>query len=481
MIMSVATLASCAEKQTPAEIPALRDVKVAVKSASAYNFLKQGSVSFSADGESGWVKLPVSANSFTVAAAPKDEHGYVMVGASQKTVDVKAEQEKFYLDSEKDFAAAMVAYGYASLGAKEGEVELTPVTAGIRVSLFDSKHYATFEKVKSVCFTADDKAVAVTGQVVCSADGVLAAAKTSNSVTVKWVESDPEVALMVLSKGDHEKAGMAVLPFGTAKGKFTVVTDRYTYTFTTEVKVEAGKITDVELDFCAPDVQPVRKVGIIGDSISTFAGYIDPSYSAFYPANDATAKGGTGTVQSVEKTYWWKVVNEKMSHGQLDVVNSYSGTKVVTEGGVKGFVDRAYRFNDPDIIIIHGGTNDMNQKSPMGDFGWDLPIGQLNEGCYRSAYVKLIKMLQNRYPGVQIIIVVGDRLSYYECYKPDPEFPYATSTIQIAKHFGLPYVDFTANGTSYNSLPKSTGSHPDASGMQKMADQIYSTCKDYLP
>ena len=64
-----------------------------------------------------------------------------------------------------------------------------------------------------------------------------------------------------------------------------------------------------------------------------------------------------------------------MRHGELDANSSWGGTRVVHEvkTGRKsgksinaGFVDRAYDFIDPDIIIIHGGTNEHNQSTPLG-------------------------------------------------------------------------------------------------------------------
>jgi hypothetical protein len=75
-------------------------------------------------------------------------------------------------------------------------------------------------------------------------------------------------------------------------------------------------------------------------------------------------------------------------------------------------------------------------------------------------------MIQNRYEGVQIIIIVGDRLT------PD----YEQSTIAIAEHFGLPYVNFVGE-----TIDKCSGSHPNAPAFDKMAKMIYEQCIDYLP
>ena len=83
-------------------------------------------------------------------------------------------------------------------------------------------------------------------------------------------------------------------------------------------------------------------------------------------------------------------------------------------------------------------------------------------------------MLQNRYEGVEIIVLVGDWLTA----------EYARSNIEIAEYFSLPCVDFTNGGTIMNdtvNIPNSRGGHPDAKGHQYMADKIFEQCRDYLP
>lgn len=456
-VLALLCMQSC-KKAEPTPKPDLRDITVSLSCKAEYDYLKSGKVSYTVDGKTAVAEL--NNGKFTASVGPNAETIEVRIG----TASVSAEQHKHYLDSNKEIAEGMIATGSGDIGDNDAEVTLKAETAALRIKLLDSKAYALGERVLKVSFTSSEM--------------------TPGTVDVIWQNGEPDEFPLVAKAANAAEYGMVVKAGMSLSGKFTVVTNRHTYVFTkSAIKATAGSVATVSLDFSDPDEQPVRKVGVLGDSISTFAGYMDPSYSAFYPGNDATAKGGTGTVQEVNKTYWWKVINEKMKYGELDKgwTNSWSGTKVITEGGVKGFVDRAYAFDNPDIIMIHGGTNDMNQTSAMGNFDYDLPMGQLNANCFRSAYIKLIKMLQHRYPGVQIIIIVGDRLSYYEYNNSNPALNYATSVMQIAQHFGLPYVDFTDGGKSYNKLPKSTGSHPNATGMQQMADKIYETCVDYLP
>ena len=369
---------------------------------------------------------------------------------AEEVIDVPSSQSKYYLPAEKDL-----------------EEKINASTSGLKVIMTDSKYYAVAERVLSVVFTANKD---ITGSI--TGTDISTYGKT---VKMDWVSEDPVHRPVVGHSPESCEFGLLCLP-GDYEGIFSVVTDRYTYSFTREVILKPGEVSEITLDLASPNIQPVRKVGVFGDSISTFDGSLcNEDYRPYYPMNDPNVGVNPDkAVDSKEKTYWWRLIYNYMHHAKLDVNNSWSGTRVVHEikngrkSGVAmgaGFIDRAYNFIDPDIIILHGGTNDFNQDTPMGDFDWEKPIGQSDPNFYKSAYVQLIKMLQSRYEGVQIIIVIGDRLAEYEA-----------PTIEIANHFGLPYVDFVGD-----DIEKCKGSHPTAQGFDFMAQKIYNTCKDYLP
>ncbi len=328
-------------------------------------------------------------------------------------------------------------------GQEEGGYTGPPV---IQLQLFDSKYFAIDERILSISFSGEGEEIV-------------------------WEEENASVQPRIQhGKGNAEVKEFQVNP-GHFSGAFSVVTSRYTYTFSKVFDTAQNKKVEVTLDFASPDKQPKRKVGVLGDSISTFKGAMcNNTYSCFYPDDDPNvASGNNEAVDSKTKTYWWILVNDLMKNGTMDANSSWAGKRVIHETShdlPAGLVDRVGDFIDPDIILIHGGTNDKNKDTPLGSYDYDLPIEELDETCFRSAYIKMIRLLQERYEGVQLILIVGDMLSS----------DYAGSITTIAAHYNLPYVNFVGA-----QLPKSKGSHPNYSGMKIMANDIYNKCKDYLP
>ena len=98
---------------------------------------------------------------------------------------------------------------------------------------------------------------------------------------------------------------------------------------------------------------------ILGDSISTFAGYIPSENEAFYP------RGGYD-VTEVEQT-WWKLLAKETSL-QMVSNESYSGSRISITGARPAwtsFLSAKRQANlGADAIIVFGGTNDFGQDNP---------------------------------------------------------------------------------------------------------------------
>lgn len=218
-----------------------------------------------------------------------------------------------------------------------------------------------------------------------------------------------------------------------------------------------------------PEPQPAKKlrVGILGDSISTFKGWLaNEEYDPFYPDSDPNVGSedpvlAAKAVDSAEKTWWYRLIYNYMKDAELDVNSSWQGTRIVHEQKKgyasrnlmdAGFIDRCLDFKEPDVIFIHGGTNDKTQETPIDE--------------YTGAYRQMIGKMKGAYPGVRIILIIGDRLNA----------PYASPIIDIAREEGLRYVDFRGD-----EIEKCKGSHPTAPAFDFMAGKIARECADILP
>ena len=236
----------------------------------------------------------------------------------------------------------------------------------------------------------------------------------------------------------------------TATGQIGIASDLVN--ITTSVFDPSGKAT---IEFSTKKL----RVGVIGDSISTFSGAIPSAYKAYYPKGD---------VDVWTETYWALLINEYWK-AELDLNCSYSGSRVAPISGYDtDFVARCETFIDPDIVLLHGGTNDYaSEYVELGEFDFTSSVDNLNTFArFRESYIAVIKKMQAKYPDALIICIIGDYA------KGD----YGESVKTIAEHFDLPYVDFRGD----SKVTKCSGSHPNAAGMAHMAARIYEETKEQI-
>lgn len=208
------------------------------------------------------------------------------------------------------------------------------------------------------------------------------------------------------------------------------------------------------------------RLAIIGDSISTFEGIIPSGHKAYYTNPPASGCDVTDWT----KTYWGHLINDYW-HSTLDVNTSWSGSSVASgkEGAVRTpFVDdsRLSLLNDPDCVILFGGTNDAIDSNGigLGEFSYDTPLASINHNKrFRDAYIYVIKYIQENFPSAMIICIIGT----------DITGDYGTSVEAIASHYSLPCIDFRGEKNVAGKVTIFSGSHPDAAGHAYMAQKIY--------
>lgn len=201
--------------------------------------------------------------------------------------------------------------------------------------------------------------------------------------------------------------------------------------------------------------QSRKGVSILGDSYSTFKGYMTSDKNRVWYSTVTNPE--RTDVDKVSQTWWHRLINDQGY--RLVTNNSYSGATICNTGYSnndyrdRSFVSRLKDLGSPDIIYVFGGTNDDWAKSPMGEYkyeGWTDPdLYQV-----RPAIAYMIAELLNRYPGSEITVIVNSGM------RPDV----AEALTTIANHYGVGCVEL-------HDIDKRSG-HPTVKGMQQIADQI---------
>ena len=214
---------------------------------------------------------------------------------------------------------------------------------------------------------------------------------------------------------------------------------------------------------------------VMGNSISTYYGYIPDGYKVFY-TEDKEKKYGI----QVGDTWWMQL--SRLSGLSFLANASWSGSRVSCDllDSDAPFVSNARvaavgRAGVPDIIFIMGGTNDWNQaKLPLGNYSTDTFTDSLS---FRGAYAMLLHKLSTRYPSTKLVCLSITPRSAGVDQQNAIGYSQADaneSIRRIAQQFGGYYIDCTTIPFSSNwNLYTLDKLHPTAAGAALMANYIY--------
>lgn len=177
------------------------------------------------------------------------------------------------------------------------------------------------------------------------------------------------------------------------------------------------------------------KITLIGDSISTFSGWIPEGYVNYYPQ---------GIIDSVEKTYW-HILCSILSASIQNL--SYAGSSVTNQVLPEYNLYKRVPFVncDSSLIILAVGVNDTEKEDGVGEYDYDKDIESYNESIFTEAYIKAVRTLMLLHPKTDILLVA---------MAPEGSMPNRTAAIKkIAEHYGLMFFDAR---TCYGG-----GLHPD--------------------
>lgn len=201
-----------------------------------------------------------------------------------------------------------------------------------------------------------------------------------------------------------------------------------------------------------------RTVFIMGDSYSTFAGYIPEGYHAYY----APSRNEAPVIPCVEKT-WWHIL---AAENDLNIVlnDSFSGSTVCNTVRENlwlstSFVNRMDKYiaegyfeeNKIHTMLIFGGTNDSWIDVPIGELTYsDWTAEELK--CVLPAFCYLIDRAKTVAENVVAIL------------NSDLKAEITDGFAKACDRLGVSYVQLV-------DVAKENG-HPTECGMRQIAEQV---------
>ena len=200
---------------------------------------------------------------------------------------------------------------------------------------------------------------------------------------------------------------------------------------------------------CKKDTEPIR-FSVLGDSYSTFNGYVDPDTNDVWPFYENIH------VTDVSQMWWRQLADS--TGWQVEKNNSFSGSLICNMDyanyfGPHSFLRRMDDLGNPDCIFVFGGTNDVWDQAPLGDY----VFGSWTEEqlcTFRPAVACLFFRLKNRYPRAKIYFMLDLSL----------DDGYVAAVHRIAKFYDVECIDLYYVDKDWN--------HPTIEGQTIIAQQV---------
>lgn len=207
-------------------------------------------------------------------------------------------------------------------------------------------------------------------------------------------------------------------------------------------------------------------VSIIGDSYSTFEGWIPQGQACYYPK---PAK--VEDVLLVEHTWWYQLL--KRRNMQLVVNDSYSGSTVCTDvredlpadssfiHRMKNTMSGTSSHIKPDCIFIFGCTNDTWLSRTVGEIQYDHWTKE-DLAKILPAYCCLLNYITQNNPQAICISIINDLITEQ----------IRQGLLTAGKHYGVMSIEL-------QDIQKMSR-HPSNIGMQQIAEQVNTALDSYL-
>ncbi len=202
-----------------------------------------------------------------------------------------------------------------------------------------------------------------------------------------------------------------------------------------------------------------QTIAILGDSYSTYLGWVPEGYACWYDDNGNECQND---MTSVEQTWWRQLV----TNGDYELVTncSYSGSPVCNtwydgaDATELSFIKRMYKelgpdTQSPDILLVFGGTNDFWAGVPIGEEKYeDWTVEELK--CFAPAFCKMMDYLTKTHTSSKIYNIINDEITG----------PIRELMIRISDKFEVPCI-------LLEKVEKENG-HPNQAGMRAIYEQV---------
>ena len=226
-------------------------------------------------------------------------------------------------------------------------------------------------------------------------------------------------------------------------------------------------------------------ISILGDSISTFDGYIPKNdgvnlaHRPRYPQDDL--------LTDVNDTWWMKVINEL--GGVLGVNDSWAGSTVSNyrEENEKDFGPDAAMASltrirnlasngPPELIFFFGGTNDAGKMIDKGSFNkeYALDLSRKKWDSFADAYCETLQRLRHFYPDAEVIALSPSISGGY--YDNSRLSEFADLSLEICSYYQIKCIDLRLSGLTFDMLPDTL--HPNAEGMECISRAVIDRMKE---
>ena len=231
-------------------------------------------------------------------------------------------------------------------------------------------------------------------------------------------------------------------------------------------------------------------ISILGDSISTYDGWIPEGFNVFYPMD--------GDLTDVSQTWWMALVDE--TGMELCANNSSSGSTCAgnslsiddpssgcSDGRISFLAGSQGRL--PDIIVIYMGTNDLLTGVPIGDNDGTKLVEEGDIENFSDAYSLILDKMASCYPTAQIYCCSLPPIGDWGTDQPFVMFEnhlgltmkdYSDRIRMIAENKGALIIDLDNCGIEIDNMQEMTtdGVHLTPVGMELVKTAVMSGLAD---